>query len=218
MGKLLIVVRTALMVAYPVAVYVGLTRFSARAVGLLLLVLLLPSLVRTLLSAPRGELRGVLPVPLITLGLITLSATLNDQRFILALPVLISLTFLYGFTSSLRGVPMVERFARLQDGDLSPEKVRYCRSVTKVWSVFFAINAAIAATLALLAPLSAWALYCGLIAYILIGTLAGTEYTIRKYRFRDYSDRFHDRLLSRLFPPTAVTHLATRGQGPGEGS
>ena len=218
MGKLLIVVRTVLMVAYPVAVYIGLTRFSARSVGILLLVLLLPSVARTLVTAPRGELRGVLPVPLITVGLITLSAVLDDQRFILAMPVLISLVFLYGFAASLRGMPMVERFARLQDGDLAPDKVRYCRGVTKVWSVFFAVNAAISAALALFAPLSAWALYCGLLAYILIGTLAGAEYTIRKYRFRDYGDQFHDRLLSRLFPPPAVAQLAADREAPGDHS
>ena len=204
MGKLLFVLRSVLMVAYPIAVYVGLTHFSARAVGLLLLVFVLPGLFRTLVQSSRDQLRSVLPAPLTAALLIALSAGLNDRRFILALPVLISLVFLVGFGTSLRSVPMVERFARMQDGDLTPDKVRYCRVVTQVWCVFFALNAAVSAALAALAPLSAWALYCGLIAYVFIGTLAGAEYTIRKYRFREYRDTLADRILSRVFPPGEV--------------
>ena len=55
--------------------------------------------------------------------------------------------------------------------------------------------------LALYAPVSLWALYTGLIAYVLIGALAAGEYLVRKLRFRDYGLRLHDRLIMRVFPP-----------------
>lgn len=201
MAKFLIAARIVLMVMYPIAIYVGLSRFSARTVGLMMLVLLGPGLVNRARKARREDLWAVLPLPLLTIALLSLSAILNDKRFVLALPVLINLVFLLTFGLSLRSVPMVERFARMQDGDLSPEKVRYCRTVTVVWSVFFACNGTVCAALALFASLKAWTLYTGLIAYVLIGMLGGVEYTVRKYRFRDYSTRLHDRLLARVFPP-----------------
>jgi hypothetical protein len=46
-------------------------------------------------------------------------------------------------------------------------------------------------------------LYTGLIAYVLIGILGASEYVVRKARFREYGNGLHDRLLARVFPPTA---------------
>lgn len=189
------------MVAYPLAVYVGLTRFSARTVGLILLLFAAPSLVGTLRRATRADLIAVLPVPLAVFCLLALSSLLNDQRFMLAMPVLINAVLLYTFATSLGTTPMVERFARLQDPSLGAAKVTYCRNVTRVWIAFFVFNGAASAFLAVFGPLTAWTLYTGLLSYVLIGLLAAGEYAVRKYRFRDYGGGVHDRLLARLFPP-----------------
>mgnify|MGYP000157911794 CR=1 FL=1 len=43
---------------------------------------------------------------------------------------------------------------RLSHADLRPEEVRWCRSWTVVWCVFFALNATTAAALAAYAPLT----------------------------------------------------------------
>jgi len=164
-------------------------------------VLLTPSLIGTLRRATREDLVAVLPVPASMFLLLALSSLLDDRRFMLAMPVLISVALLLTFGTSLRTTPMVERFARLQQPDLSASKVRYCRTVTLVWCGFFVFNALICAALALFASLSAWALYTGLVSSVLIGALATAEYAVRKYRFRDYGGGVHDRLLARLFPP-----------------
>lgn len=200
---MLAVANAILIAGYPAAVYFGLLHLSARSVGALLLALLLPGLVYRLRSAPPGQLWSVLKLPLAVLALVALTALFDDRRFVLALPVLINLLLLAGFASSLRATPMIERFARLQKAELSPEQVRYCRRVTQVWCGFFAANAALSLSLAVFASLKVWALYNGLIAYMLIGTLGASEYVIRKARFREYGSGLHDRLLARFFPPDA---------------
>ena len=190
-----------LLAAYPVAVYVGLTRFSARGLGLVLALMLLPGLISKVRAARREDLWVALRLPLSIVLLLVLSAISNDARFVFALPVLINLVLLAQFAGSLRGTPLVERFARMQQPNLGRAQVAYCRSVTKVWCGFFVLNAATSAALALWAPLSWWTLYNGLFAYGLMGLLGSAEYVVRKFRFREYGAGFHDRLLARVFPP-----------------
>ena len=66
---------------------------------------------------------------------------------------------------------MVERFARMVDGDLPDFTLPYCRKMTLIWCAFFVANAAMATTLAALAPHAWWTLYTGVISYALIGLL-----------------------------------------------
>lgn len=192
-------------VAYPLAVYLGLTRLGARGAGLLLLVVALPMLIvrlrRARTSAAREHLGVILRVPLAVLSVALLSALTDDARVILAFPVVVNAVLLSSFAGSLATVPLIERFARLRDPELSPDKVRYCRSVTKVWCVFFVVNGGIALYLALAGSLEAWAGYNGGMAYALMGMLGVFEYIVRKYRFRDYGGRLHDRILAALMPP-----------------
>jgi uncharacterized membrane protein len=188
---------------YPLAVYMGLTHFSARGVGLMLCVLVLPGLVYRFRHARREDLLVVVRIPLSVMVVALLGALFDDQRFVLAMPVLINGVLFATFASSLSGTPMVERFARMQDPALGPAQVSYCRTVTKVWCVFFVFNAAFSAALAFFARLELWALYTGLIAYVLMGLLGASEYVVRKARFREYGAGLHDRLLARIFPPHA---------------
>lgn len=204
MRQLVAVFHALLVAGYPLAVYVGLTRWSARGVGILLILLLLPGLLVKLRGARREDLLAVARVPLVVITVAGLGAILDDQRFVLVMPVLVNGALLGTFGSSLWGTPMVERFARLQDPNLGPAQVAYCRTVTKVWCGFFVFNIVVSGWLALAAPLSWWALYTGIIAYVLIGVLATAEYIVRKERFREYGSGLHDRILARLFPPPAA--------------
>lgn len=194
MRAVLTIFATVLTVAYPLAVYYGLTRLGTRSVAILLAVLLLVGALlkaKSLLREPR-EAVGLM----VSLGALVLSGVLDDHRFLLITPVLINAGLFITFAGSLRtATPLVERFARMQVSDLSAEELRYCRSVTQVWSAFFVLNGATAALLALLAPLSWWALYNGLLAYVLIGLLGATEYVIRKRRFGRFGDNVIDRAL-----------------------
>lgn len=202
MRAVLSIAMAALTVTYPLAVYYGLTRLGTRSVVVLLAVLLgLGALLKwkVLVQQPR-ELIGIL----LAGGALLLSALFNDHRFLLATPVLINAGLFVTFAGSLRTeTPLVERFARLQVSDLSAEELRYCRRVTQVWSAFFVLNGSIALGLAVLAPLSWWALYNGLLAYVLIGLLGASEYVLRKRRFGRFGDNPLDRMLRAVLVPGA---------------
>ena len=75
----------------------------------------------------------------------------------------------------------IERLARLQHPDLPPEGVAYTRRVTQIWCGFFALNGSLAALLVLLEQYRWWAVYTGIIAYILMGILMGGEFAYRKW-------------------------------------
>lgn len=196
------VVTSVLVMLYPVAIWVGLTHFSARTVGLWILALLVPGLVWRFRRARRQDLWAVLRIPLVIAAVIVPGVILDDRRFVLAMPVLVNLALLVTFAATLRGTPMIERFARMQEPDgLSAAQVRHCRQMTWAWVGFFALNASTAAALALAAPVSWWAAYNGGIAYGLMGAMFAGEYVLRQYRFRRYGTGLHDRLLSRIFPP-----------------
>ncbi|HET6581870.1 MAG TPA: hypothetical protein VFG69_00460 [Nannocystaceae bacterium] len=174
-------------VAYPVLVYYGLVHWSPRRVAVLVIVAVAVLAIlrwRGLDRAHAGAAIGPLLAP-IALGVVT--AATGDPRALLVAPVLISLALFVTFALSLRPgrMPMVERFARLQEGDRLPARaVPYCRRVTQVWLGFFAVNAVIAGALALFASQAWWALYTGGIAYALIGTIFAIELVVRRIRIR----------------------------------
>lgn len=192
-----------LTVAYPFVIYGALASLSARSVGVLALSVAIPLFALRLRAAPPAQRRAVLRVPLVVLALLVLGAAFDDERFVLATPVVVSLALLAVFGASLRGPgpTQIEAFARLQEPDLSPAQVAHCRQATVAWCVFFVANAAIAGGLALAGARAAWALYTGGIAYGLMGMLFAGEYVVRQARFRDYGDALPDRLLARVFPP-----------------
>jgi uncharacterized membrane protein len=99
-----------------------------------------------------------------------------------AYPVVISLAVAAVFALSLVFPPsVVERIARLREPDLPPDGVAYTRKVTWVWVVWLALNAAIAAALAAWAPLKVWALWTGLLSYLVTGLLFAGEMLVRRH-------------------------------------
>jgi uncharacterized membrane protein len=95
--------------------------------------------------------------------------------------VLVNAVMLLIFAGSLFYPPsVVERLARLQQPDLTPQGIRYTRRVTQVWCGFFIINGSIALVTALWSSFEWWSLYNGLIAYLLMGLLFAGEYLIRR--------------------------------------
>lgn len=179
-----------LLLAYPFAVYLGLTRFGTGATALLLLGLGVLRIVPVLASASHAASRLAFlhagPAALAAAGLVALAAAVfvtGDGRAALALPVFVNLGLLALFARSLRGESVVEAIARRIDGELSPERRAYCRTVTRVWCGFFFANAAVVAGLALAAPVSWWTAYTGIISYALMGALFLAEYGTRRRRF-----------------------------------
>jgi uncharacterized membrane protein len=189
------------VLGYPVAVYLGLPRLGTKSFGLGLAALLLVGLPFRLVGRKREHIVPILRIPLTVVCLLLLGALFDDRRFVLAMPVLTNVLLLVQFGSSLRTVPIAERFARAQEEHLSDAQVAYCRAVTVLWCGFFVGNGAVSALLALFAPLGWWTLYTGALGYVLIGLLATGEYIVRKHRFRKYGAHLVDRVLARVFPP-----------------
>jgi uncharacterized membrane protein len=190
----------AFYLAYPLVVYVAHTRLGTRGVGGILLVLyVLSFLLRMRGSA--GEVWAVVRQHLALVAVIALAIASGSRQLLLLLPTLVSAYLLGTFAWSLhRGPPMVERFARLVEDDLPDFTLPYCRKVTALWCAFFVANGVAVTALAFAAPLEWWALYTGVIFYVLLGALLAGEVVFRKWWFRYYRGGALDRFFARLFP------------------
>lgn len=190
------------MLAYPFLVYGGLRLLEPRGLAVALGgVLLLREVVRSRNGPPAPLL-----VPLILVAaVLALAAIFNEGRFFLFVPVLINAALLVSFARTLlTGPSMVESLARRRLAHLSAEDLAYCRRVTEVWCAFFLANGAVILWLALRAPLEQWALYTGLVAYLLVGALFAGELMYRAWRFRRYEGDLTDAFFRKLFPPKSA--------------
>jgi uncharacterized membrane protein len=211
------IVQVVLGIAYPVLIFFSLSWFEPRVVAFVVLGLagLRLSVARS--SAAIAFVREVW-LPAVAVGAVALvTAIWNDPMGLLLAPTLINAALLLSFGSSLWGErPIVERFARLQAEDLSPAEVHYCRSVTKLWCGFFVANGSAALFLALARDIESWALFTGLISYILIGTLFAGEYLYRHWRFRRFVGGFADPLLKVIFPPRSKASKTSKASKSSE--
>ncbi|MEE8507459.1 MAG: hypothetical protein V3T07_00215 [Myxococcota bacterium] len=194
------VLQALFYLAYPLVLYLAQTRLETRPIAALILALY----VVTFAFRVRGsktEFWSILR-PHLPLGvLIAIALALGERTLLLLLPSLVSLYVFGTFAWTLRqGPSMIERFARMVEDDLPPFTFRYCRRVTIVWCGFLGLNAIGVAGLALFGPVAWWAAYTGLVFYLLLGLLLGTEFCFRKLWFRYYGDGPTDRLLARFFP------------------
>lgn len=113
-------------------------------------------------------------------GLLAVVTMVNADLAMRVYPVLMSGAMLTAFALSLARPPsMIERFARIMEPDLPDAGVRYTRKVTWVWCGFFVLNGAIALWTALGASVEIWAIYNGLLSYLLMGALLGGEFLVR---------------------------------------
>ena len=73
------------------------------------------------------------------------------------------------------------RLARKFEGkELCARRLQYTNYLTAAWIVFFAANALIAIATAVFFSREIWALYTGLISYLLIALMFGGEYVYRQ--------------------------------------
>lgn len=161
---------------YPGIVYVGRATVPALAfvvVALGLIVLRLATL--------RSPAQRVWRMPLVAaaatiVGLAVLDAPLAVKAY----PVAVSLTAATVFGATLFDPPsIIERFARLRDPELPQAAQSYCRAVTMVWTVWLALNTIISAVLAIPGNEAVWAIWTGLVAYLVMGALFAGEFAIR---------------------------------------
>lgn len=212
----MVIVQVLLGIAYPILIFLSLTWLEPREVAFVVLGLAALRLLFLRRGAAVAFAKEVW-IPVALVGVVALGTAIwNDPMGLLITPTLINAALLATFGTSLWAErPIVERFARLQAKDLSDAEVRYCRRVTKVWCGFFVANGSIALYLALARDVETWALFTGLISYLLIGMLFGGEYIYRHWRFRRFVGGFADPLLKWFFPPHSESS-ATKSVGRAE--
>ncbi len=166
---------------YPLIVYAGITNYGPRLIAglIVFLVALRYFFIRGDQSFSFNVSNGIWLViaALIAAGTTLVTGSVLGLKFY---PVLINITMLAIFSYSLiQGPSAIERLARLQDPMLDEHGVRYTRKVTIAWCLFFIANGSIAFS-TVFASDKTWALYNGLISYILMGCLFAIEFCIRK--------------------------------------
>ncbi|BCK04745.1 hypothetical protein VCSRO162_2933 [Vibrio cholerae] len=180
MRTLLTVLSAIVLLAYPFAVYFGIDKLGLNVVALLLGAVFL----LRIFSGHQAKLKELKHLAVLSgmvgVTLVTLGAIFKQQGWLTFYPVVINLSMLVVFALSLtQPQTVIERLARLQQPDLPESGVRYTRTVTKVWCVFFVCNASIA-LYTCFQPLHVWTLYNGLISYLAAGSLFAGEWIVRQ--------------------------------------
>ncbi len=177
--RLISVFIAVVVLIYPLVIY-----FSIQAIEPRLLALILVFLLCTRLFFLGRNSRFFLQAwgTLMAFSCVALFAVLfNDVAPLMFYPVLINVLMLAAFGYSLLNPPSaIECLARLTHPNLPPSGVVYTRRVTQVWCLFFSLNSAAALYTALFASIDLWALYNGLIAYLLMGLLFASEWLVRQ--------------------------------------
>lgn len=168
----------AVSLAYPLLVYLALGRFEPRWISLLLAAV---AALRALMA--RQPFWWALAAAATLLAALAFFA--NAAAPLKLYPLLVNVAMLGVFGASLVWPPSaIERIARLQRPDLPPSGVAWTRKVTQAWCGFFVCNGALALLTALFAPERIWALYNGLVAYVLMGAMFGGEWLLRRRAMR----------------------------------
>ena len=173
---------TLITLSYPLWVYLGLNYGNFSFLLVLLAVIGIMHGVR----AARGERISWLWFAVCAL-LLTWSIGMGSSLGIKFYPVAINIGLLLFFAWSLYHPPtVIERIARFSEPDLSPAGVNYTRNVTLTWCGFFVLNGSVA-FLTLFASDEVWALYNGLLSYLLMGLLMGGEWLYRRHHRRQHA-------------------------------
>lgn len=102
------------------------------------------------------------------------------------LPALVQLLLCWFFGRTLfTQAPLIERFVRVDFPVFPPGIAEYCRQLTRMWTLFFAVNVLVCIAFAVWADDFWWAFYTGVMIPVETGLLLVGEYIYRHYRFPD---------------------------------
>lgn len=165
------------MVAYPLYVWWAINQLHLLAVFAPLLILVIA---RGFTATKQGK--AAQTFYFMTAALLALAVGLRQlEEAILYYPVWMNVGLLALFAWSIWRPPsVITRMATLFEGTLDAKGVAYTTLVTKVWCAFFIANGITAFFIARYGSWDMWALYNGLIAYLLMGLLMLIEWRVRK--------------------------------------
>ena len=174
--RLLRIAALGLFVAYPFIVFFLLERVGAGVLGLFLVVVLLVRHLPLWLK----QLWLLLPAVAAMVAFLLL-APVQSELALRYYPVVVSVALLTVFAYSLLRPPaMITRFAVAAGAAQNPAVEQYTRKVTVLWCAFFIGNAVVSGLIAYDGNMRWWALYNGLLSYLLMGALLGGEWLYRR--------------------------------------
>lgn len=168
----------ALFLAYPATAH-----FARPSTAVALLATLAAYVAASLVV--RHPARWLIPIACSTLFFLGLP----DSEWLLYVPpvaINLALCWVFGRTLGRGRVPLISRFALMEQGVLTDELAAHARRVTWLWTLLFAGAAAVSAALALSGNRDAWSLFTNLLNYLLVAALFLGEFVYRRLRFRNY--------------------------------
>jgi uncharacterized membrane protein len=167
-----------LFVAYPAVAH-----FGKPAAALALLATLAAYLVASLCL--RHPLRWLAP-PAAGFAVYWLSPPVEWLLFVPPILINAMLAWLFGRTLVRGRVPLIARFAVMEQGTLSAELAAYTRTLTWLWTLLFIAAALLSLALAMSGHRDAWSLFTNFVNYLLVAALFVGEFVYRRLRFRNY--------------------------------
>jgi uncharacterized membrane protein len=165
------------------ASYPAVTHFGKPVVALAVLAALLAYLFAAVWI--HNPLRWLMP-PAVGGALYWLAPPAEWVLFLPPIAINLALAWVFGRTLRHGRMPLISRFALMEQATLSPEVAAYTRLLTWLWTVLFIAAAAVSLVLALSGHHDAWSLFTNLINYLLVGALFLGEFAYRRVRFRNY--------------------------------
>ncbi|SMG65364.1 conserved hypothetical protein, membrane [methanotrophic bacterial endosymbiont of Bathymodiolus sp.] len=138
-------------------------------------------------QAVKARSRQVRLQKLAIVIILFLGAAFYQDTMAKLIPIFIQLSLMLFFGKTLlinKGPSLVERFALLEFPDIPPVLSRYCRHLTMLWTGFFAFNVLACVILAVAAPVEWWAIYTGVLIFVLTALIMVAEYIWRFFLFR----------------------------------
>lgn len=139
------------------------------------------TLILTIQNLYQGYKFLALGLGLLCIGIAT-TLWFNNQLIIFLPPVLIPLTLAYIFGKTLPGnqLAFITVMAqKIRKAPLIEREIKYTRTVTYVWVIFFIVIAIEALYFALFADTTTWSYVTNFLNYILIALFFVVEYSIR---------------------------------------
>lgn len=183
MKSLIPLLLAIISIAYPAMVYFGIQYLSPAYFALLIFALAIAKFLSTRNQTGKDQWLLLLAVTAYSLWLLVS----NSEEWLKLYPVIISWCLAAIFILSLRHPETIlERLARLGGAEITPRAKVYIRRLTLVWALLLTANGLVALYLAFFASLKSWALYCGLLSYLIFGTFFALEYAYRCYYIRKH--------------------------------
>lgn len=180
MKALIAILMATLVLAYPLVVFYGLQHFELSHVLLVLMILAVARVVMECMNKKSIIQSTAFWTGLLLLLLVSVTWLMQQTVYLKLYPVAVNLIFFVVFALSLKSdKSMIQRFAEFKEKNITGEKKRYMENLTLVWCGFFIVNGLISAYTVWLASEAVWALYNGLISYLLMGLLFGVELIYR---------------------------------------